>query len=173
MTMLENDFKRWFRKKWREERGGGCGWTSTQEYARGGDPGAPDINVLIGNDLVPIEMKTATIKVDKLLLDDVRPAQIQWHFLFNRAGGTSAFLIGVITPDRKGWLPFITAPSNVQSKNPKIPISSSGPTISVKNKKIIAASGPAIPLRHDELFSQNLSDHLSALRMLTIERLSK
>ena len=156
MGMIENDFKRWCREKWREERGGGRGWVGAHEYARGGDSGTPDTSFLNGFDLVPVELKTATIANGQLHLDDVRPAQIQWHFLFNRAGGTSAFLVGVISADGKSWDPFIVHPSFIDSKNPKL-----------NNTD----TGPAIALPNDDGFSASLSNHLHEFRRLTLKRM--
>lgn len=87
--MSELKFKQWFAKNWN-------GWLSTYEPRRGGTVGIADIQILIRGRLVPIELKVGTLKNGKLVANDIRPAQIRWHYDLSKAGGQSFFLIGVM-----------------------------------------------------------------------------
>lgn len=109
--MSEIKFKRWFRNEW-------FGWSESYEPARGGGVGIPDVQLLVnyfghGKEdvlireeatLLPLELKIGKIEKGLLKPHDVRADQIGWHWRFNKAGGTSAFIIGV--PVKKSWAVF-------------------------------------------------------------------
>ena len=90
----ETEFKRWFRKNYQ-------GWSESYEPGHGGGIGIPDIQILRGGVLVPIEMKVGNSFSfrDSMLLQprNIRPAQISWHKRFKVAGGLSFFYVGVKT----------------------------------------------------------------------------
>jgi len=86
--LTESDFKKWFRKHW-------SGWIESYEPRRGSGVGIPDIQVVVGGRIVPIELKIGTIKDGVLYPREVRPAQIVWHKKLNDAGVGSILLIGV------------------------------------------------------------------------------
>lgn len=78
------------------------GWSEAYEPGRGGGIGYPDLQVLVGPDervpvarLVPVELKIAVLKGDKLLSRNIKPVQISWHYRLLLGGGESAFAFGV------------------------------------------------------------------------------
>lgn len=86
--MTESEFKKWFRKQW-------LGWVESYEPRRGSGIGIPDLQIVAGGRIVPIELKVGAIKNDILYPREVRPAQIVWHRKLNDAGIASILLIGV------------------------------------------------------------------------------
>lgn len=91
--MKEIDVKREFRSVW-------DGWSCAYEFGMGGDAGAPDLQVLVNKPrsaplLLPIELKRGSMTMGMVEPEEVRPAQIQWHAAFRRAGGRSVLVVGV------------------------------------------------------------------------------
>jgi len=86
--MTESEFKQWFRKQW-------LGWVESYEPRRGSGVGIPDLQIVAGGRIVPIELKIGTIKDGVLYPREVRPVQIAWHRKLNDAGIASILLIGV------------------------------------------------------------------------------
>jgi len=86
--MNEAQFKKWFRKHW-------SGWVESYEPRRGSGIGIPDLQIVAGGRIVPIELKFGTIKDGILYPNEVRPAQIAWHRKLNDAGVASILLIGI------------------------------------------------------------------------------
>jgi len=103
----ETDYKRAFRAS--------CGgWTSAVEPGRGGDSGAADLLVLVGQRIVPVELKIGQLGDDGLFRfhkPGIRPAQISWHFELAKAGGFS-FLAGGQWVDGK-WQTYFFEASNL------------------------------------------------------------
>jgi len=88
LVMNESEFKRWVKANW-------YGWIESYEPRRGTGVGIPDLQLLIGGRLVPCELKVGRIADDLLYVNEIRADQTGWHHRFNKAGGSSIFLIGV------------------------------------------------------------------------------
>lgn len=86
--MTESEFKQWFRKQW-------AGWVESYEPRRGSGIGIPDLQIVAGGRIVPIELKVGIIKDGVLYPREVRPVQIAWHRKLNEWGIASVLLIGV------------------------------------------------------------------------------
>jgi len=86
----ETDYKRAFRASYK-------GWISAVEPGRGSDTGAADLLVLVGDVIVPVELKIAEPEEGMLWVKKpgIRPAQIAWHSTLWRSGGFSLFAFGI------------------------------------------------------------------------------
>ena len=84
----ESEFKRWVRSNW-------FGWIESYEPRRGTGVGIPDLQLFVAGRLVPCELKVGKIDGDILFVNEIRADQAGWHHRFNKAGGSSIFLIGV------------------------------------------------------------------------------
>lgn len=93
---LERDFKRWCRNILGR-------WNCAIEPALGADLGVPDLMVLRGGLLLPIELKVGEIVDGRLFPRKVRPDQIQFMEGLMRAGGECCFVVGVYDGEWKGF----------------------------------------------------------------------
>lgn len=101
---LENEFKR---ELIDALRSAGV-WVEAYEPGRGSGVGYPDVQVLLGGWLVPVELKVGVLIGSVLSLkgdSEVRPSQVRWHHLFWKAGGRSIVLVGVQEADG-AWTPY-------------------------------------------------------------------
>ena len=73
-------------------------WVERYEPRRGGGTGIPDIQIAVGNRLIPIELKVGEVKEDRLYIDEIRPDQIGWHKRISIVKVFSFFLIGMGRP---------------------------------------------------------------------------
>lgn len=93
---LEQDHRATFRKLWH-------GWITTIQPNLGGSIGIPDIMIMAHPpQIVPIEAKRGTIVNGRLVCEEIRPNQVQWHTTFAIEGGKSWFYIG--TPEGRLFL---------------------------------------------------------------------
>ena len=109
MKANETEFKKAFKKSW-------AGWLGSYEHGKGGDEGAPDNQVLIDGNLLPIEFKFGELIDGLVYPHDVRPAQISWNTRLVDSGGMSIYLIGVVEFAKSGyrsWRAFGVAPWNI------------------------------------------------------------
>lgn len=85
----ETEFKLKFRSS--------VGWSSSVEPAPGGDPGFPDLVVMVKDRLIPIELKLGEIKDGRIFLkgSGLRPAQSSWHHKLWKEGGFSIIAVGI------------------------------------------------------------------------------
>jgi hypothetical protein len=91
MANSERQFQRWFLKEWRS-----CNlWGENIHPSYGTKTGIPDLFVLAGGIMVPIELKTGGIGEEGLSVSDIRPAQIRWSRSFARHNGISGLIAGV------------------------------------------------------------------------------
>jgi hypothetical protein len=94
----ETKFKRWFLGQWK-------GWSESYEPRAGSGMGIPDIQLLVGSKLLPVECKVGEWVRGNLMVSEIRPAQISWHHRFQAAGGRSCFVVGV--DDDGKWAPWV------------------------------------------------------------------
>jgi hypothetical protein len=78
-------------------------WSSIVAPGLGSTHGAADLLVLVpGTRLcLPVELKIATLRGDRIRPLKVRPQQIAWHDGLQRAGGWSRMVLGI--RDGIGW----------------------------------------------------------------------
>lgn len=93
----ERDFQRFALAEW--EKAGY--WGENVHPSSGMKSGIPDTLFMVGDCLLPIEMKIGTVVDCRLLVEDIRPSQRRWHLKYYNAGGTSRILVGV--PKPTGW----------------------------------------------------------------------
>jgi len=86
--MRENEFKKWFRQQWK-------GLVDSYEPRKGGSVGVADLQVVFQERLIPVELKMGKIVGDKLIVDKIRPAQIQWHEKIGCWNVLTVFLVAV------------------------------------------------------------------------------
>lgn len=87
-TMTETEYKRQFRKI--------VGvWSEAYETRSGGGVGYPDLQLLVGRILIPVELKSGQLVGDRLKSKRIRPSQIVWHHDFKLAGGRAFILVCV------------------------------------------------------------------------------
>lgn len=94
--MNESEFKTWFRANWDS-------WLESYEPRRGSGVGIPDLQIVVGGRLVPIELKVGTIEDGLVFTKEVRPDQIGWHRRLGTFGVKSWFVVGIgekKTPDK-------------------------------------------------------------------------
>lgn len=84
----ETEFKVWFRGQWK-------GWSEAYEPRRGGGTGVPDIQILMDDQLLPVELKLGEVRDGRVFADDFQPAQVSWHARFWQAGGVAIFIVGI------------------------------------------------------------------------------
>lgn len=65
------------------------GWSESYEPGRGSGVGYPDLQFLLGNRLLPVEVKQGFIQDGRIHCDRIRPSQINWHDNFLKNGGLS------------------------------------------------------------------------------------
>ena len=70
-------------------------WSCAVEAGRGGTVGVPDMLVLMGSELVPVEVKAGSVHEGRLWCRRIRPAQIAWHEGLRAAGGVSFVWVGM------------------------------------------------------------------------------
>jgi hypothetical protein len=85
--MTESDLKKWIRQHW-------VGWIESYEPRLGSNLGIPDLQILVGRKIVPVELKIADIKEGILYPSEIRPAQINWHRRLAEFDVPSVFLFG-------------------------------------------------------------------------------
>lgn len=78
----ETEYKRAFRRLV-------GGWSEVYETASGSGVGYPDLQLLVGRSLLPVEMKRGEVKGALLKSEVIRPSQISWHHEFREAGGVA------------------------------------------------------------------------------------
>jgi hypothetical protein len=71
------------------------GWAEGFHPALGSQTGIPDTMFLKNGVLIPIELKIGEFVKGKLVVNDIRPAQIRWAKKFKLFGGKSGFVCGV------------------------------------------------------------------------------
>ncbi len=82
----ESDYKRGFRKL--------VGvWSEAYETRSGGGVGYPDLQLLVGARLLPVELKRGSVRNGFVWPERIRPAQIVWHHDFMEAGGIAHVLV--------------------------------------------------------------------------------
>jgi len=91
MAKPETEFKTALRDAWKAYGG----WSEAYEPARGSGIGYPDVQFLDTGRLVPAELKIGRLLGAFLFSDDIRPAQVKWHWDLRRHGGHSCLLVGV------------------------------------------------------------------------------
>lgn len=64
-------------------------WSCLYEPGRGSAVGYPDLQLLIGGVLCPVEIKTCVVKNGAVYPSQIRPSQIYWHHDLLSAGGKS------------------------------------------------------------------------------------
>jgi len=80
-----------------------CGvWSEAYETRSGGGVGYPDLQLLVGPMLLPVEVKVGDLKgpsfpayKNRVFPHRIRPAQITWLHEFKQAGGLAVLLICV------------------------------------------------------------------------------
>lgn len=78
----ETEYKREFRKL--------VGvWSEAYEPGMGSGVGYPDLQLLVGRLLLPVELKSGVVFKGNLRPKQVKPSQISWHHDFFMAGGES------------------------------------------------------------------------------------
>jgi len=119
----ENDFKKAFRASF-------GGWTSAVEPGRGSDTGAADLLVLVGQRIVPIELKLGHMHPDGRVTfhsPGIRPAQVQWHWSLAQAGGFSLLAAGEWDYRAKAWCSHFFWGENLADwRNGMVPIADCG-----------------------------------------------
>lgn len=78
-------------------------WSEVYETRSGGGVGYPDVQLLVGGLLLPVEVKVGELVDPKTVVgpqaqeflrpERVRPSQISWHHEFREAGGTAFVLV--------------------------------------------------------------------------------
>lgn len=92
-------------RKWTIERY--THWSELYEPGLGSGIGYPDVQLLCPSTfrLFPLEFKVGkAVKEDgglTIFPEEVRASQVKWHYMFHRAGGVSAVIVGV--PNGKLW----------------------------------------------------------------------
>lgn len=71
------------------------------EPSKGMTVGIPDVFCLPDGEAVFVELKVGEMKDGVLFCREIRPAQFRWHDEYQKAGGKSFFVCGVI--DGKQW----------------------------------------------------------------------
>ena len=99
MADLEADFRAFIKQEW-------LGWMEFYEPRRGSGVGFPDMQILAYHKLIPIELKIATLKGDKIYSSPFSPAQIGWHKRFSDNGGIADVWWGV--KEQGKWKAFST-----------------------------------------------------------------
>jgi len=94
--MNESDFKKWVRKNW-------PWWVESYEPRRGTGIGIPDLQIVVGGRLVPVELKMGEFHNGKLITREVRPAQIAWHREINSYGIRTVLLVGAYDFGKEEW----------------------------------------------------------------------
>jgi len=96
------------------------------EPARGGDTGAADLLVLVGQRIVPIELKLGHMQENGFVAfhnPGIRPAQIQWHWALSQAGGFSLLAAGQWDYEAKAWTTYFLQADNLADwRNGLVPI---------------------------------------------------
>lgn len=96
--MSERQFQKWFLQKWADAGR----WGMSLHPSFGSKTGEPDVMLLNGGVLLPIELKTAKIDAKGLILDsEARASQIRWLGQFAKFGGLSTFCAGI--ENGRGW----------------------------------------------------------------------
>jgi hypothetical protein len=80
--------KKWIRQNW-------VGWIESYEPRLGSNLGIPDIQVIVGRRIVPIELKIGYLRDGVLFPSGIRPAQVNWHRRLAEFDVLSIFLFGV------------------------------------------------------------------------------
>ena len=80
--------KKWIRQNW-------VGWIESYEPRLGSNMGIPDIQIIVGRRIIPIELKVADLKDGILYPSEIRPPQINWHRRLAEFDVPSVFLFGV------------------------------------------------------------------------------
>jgi hypothetical protein len=75
-------------------------WSESYEPGLGSGVGYPDLQLLAGDRLMPVELKVGRIDKDRIKCRAIKPSQISWHDEFMKAGGRSWIVAGWIE-DRK------------------------------------------------------------------------
>lgn len=68
-------------------------WTEAYETRSGSGVGYPDLQMLVGRLLVPVELKAGGVENGRLRCSEIRPSQISWHHEFLKAGGKSFIVV--------------------------------------------------------------------------------
>lgn len=101
-------------------------WSSAVEPGRGSDTGAADLLVLVGQRIVPIELKLGHIHPDgrvTLHSPGIRPAQVQWHWSLAQASGFSLLAAGEWDEAVKTWRShFFWGENLAEWRNGMVPI---------------------------------------------------
>lgn len=90
----ETKYRKWTIERWTH-------WAELYEPGLGSGIGYPDVQLLCPSTfrLFPLEFKVGTTTVEEgktvIYPEEVRPSQIKWHYLYGRAGGVSATIVGV------------------------------------------------------------------------------
>lgn len=71
------------------------GWSEAYEPSRGSGVGYPDLQFLVGRQLVPVEVKKGHIKNGRLYPTEIRGSQIIWHHKFWSAGGVAHIMVAL------------------------------------------------------------------------------
>lgn len=122
----ETDYKKSFRASY-------GGWTSAVEPGRGSDTGAADLLVLVGQRIVPVELKLGHMQDNGFVAfhnPGIRASQVQWHWSLAQAGGFSLLAAGEWDYGRKEWRTFFFWGENLADwRNGLVPIGEATPEI--------------------------------------------
>lgn len=100
MRKNETEFKRFLKTQI-------GGWVDNIEQTRGSTHGFPDLLVLSGGLLGPVEVKVGKLEGGLLYPEEIRPAQISWLDRYQRAGGVARLVIGVRVKNKGRWIAFM------------------------------------------------------------------
>lgn len=99
---LEEDFRKDFIKQY-------TGWIERIEPGLGMNPGIPDLIAMTDIGLVWIELKVGSLVENVLYTEEIRPAQVSWHFRFHNKnkGRCPVTLVATGVWTGKSWRVFV------------------------------------------------------------------